>query len=153
MRWYIKDYTLSKLSERIDKIEANAITKKSVVTLTLMSEEEGPHCVQNDTFYRLHYDSKFTHFFFNNVQLICQHSEPIKEEIMSRIPVNCLCFTNTIMKYAIDRDPRILFCVEYREENICDFYFEVEVRTADKALIELINDSKKEINGFLLMLN
>jgi hypothetical protein len=153
MRWYIKDYTIAKLTERISKIESNALTKKSVVTMSLISEEEGHYCIQNDSLYRIHYDSKFTHFFFNDIQLICQHSDPIKEEIMSRIPVNWLCFTNTTMKYTIDKDPRILLCIEYHDANVFDFYFEVEVRTADKSLIELINDSKKEINGFLLMLN
>lgn len=153
MRWYIKDYSTLKLSERIGKIDANAVSKKSTTSTFIVSKDEGHFVVQNDSVYRVHYDSKFTHFFFNDVQLICQHSDPIKEEIPSRIPVNYLCFNKAVVKYGIDKDALVLFCVEYQGENISDFYFEVEVRTADKLLIGLIKDSKKEINGFLSMLN
>lgn len=153
MRWYIKNYSVERLSERIDKIDAKAVSKKTFDKVCLVSPDEGIYCVQNNSVHRIHYDSKFTHFFFNDVQLICQHSDPIKEEISSRIPVNYICFTNNVVKYTVDKDPNLFLCVEYRDANIMDFYFEVEVRTVDKKLIELINDSKKEINVFLSMLN
>jgi hypothetical protein len=151
MRWYIKDYSVEKLDKCISKIKAESSEKFH--TVSLISPDEGIFCIQNDTVYRVHHNSKFTNFYFNDVQLICQHTDPIKEEIASRVPVNYLCFINATVKYAIEKDPRILLCVEYRDEIIADFYFEVVGQTVDRPLIELINDSKKEINGFLLMLN
>jgi hypothetical protein len=153
MRWYIKDYSTEKLSSMISKIDASVVSKKQSESICLVSPDEGTYVIQNDSVHRLHYDSKFTHFFFNDVQLICQHSDPIKEDISSRIPVRYTCFANNTVKYALNGDPLILLCVEYHDKSISDFYFEVKVYAKDKKLIELINDSKTEINGFLSILN
>ena len=155
MRWYIKDYTLDKLSSLIAKIDANTLSKQSSDMVYLVSPDEGVYCIQNNVIYKIHYDSKFVHFFFNDAQLICQSSDPIKEEIVSRIPIKYDCFNHTLVKYAIFAEPHILLCIDYCEGNvISDFYFEVTRKEADKfSLIELINDSKKDINGFLSLLN
>jgi len=154
MRWYIKDYKLDKLSARVESIGKNTISKQSYDSISLISANDGMYCIEQDRVHRLRHDSKFTHFFFNDVQLICQHSDPIKEEIKSHIPISYKCFNNSCIKYAIDYDPQILLCIEYLDGNICDFYFEPVAQTTLIApLIELINASKKEINVFLSLLN
>ena len=157
MRWYIKDYELTKLSARIDSIDKHSISKQSYNTICLISPNNGIYCVEQDHVYRMRHDSKFTHFFFNDVQLICQHSDPIKEETHSHIPISYDCFNNLCVKYAIEDDPLILLCIEYHGENIHDFYFEPVLQTTEHRLIapliELIGGSKKEINGFLSLLN
>ena len=162
MRWYIKNYSATKLSERLGAIQSSAIQSGDAVkSVVIVTEDDGIFCVQDNRIYKMHYDSKFSHFFFNQAQLICQYSDPIKEEIVSQMPVKYVVFNQTVVKYAIDSNPCILLCVEYREESICDFYFEVVVARADadassfvkKTLVELINESKKDINVFLLLLN
>ena len=153
MRWYIKDYEFNKLSDRIESIDKNTISKQSYDSISLISSNNGMYSVEQDHIYRLRHDSKFTHFFFNDVQLICQHSDPIKEETQSHIPISYKCFNKLCTKYAIDYDPLILLCIEYCGENIYDFYFEPVPQTTELPLIELISGSKNEINGFLSLLN
>jgi hypothetical protein len=162
MRWYIKNYSVSKLSERLGAIKSSAIQSGDAdKTVVIVSEDDGVFCAQDNRIYKMHYDSKFSHFFFNQAQLICQYSDPIKEEIVSQMPVKYVVFNQTTVKYSIDCNPCILLCIEYREGSIHDFYFEVisadtstdTSAVVKKTLVELINGSKKDINGFLLLLN
>ena len=159
MRWYIDEYDMGRLVEgvkRLDKSDTCNIKSTTSYT-TIISERDGVFVTDGEgTLYALRHESKFTRFLFNDFSFICQHSEPIKEEVFSQTPVNCKCVITRLVKYEVTRveeQNRVLLCIEYSDGVLTDFYFEVLLPTINTSLLELITLSKKEINVFLSLLN
>ena len=124
---------------------------------TIVSERDGLFVTDSEgTLYALRHESKFTRFLFNDFSFICQHSEPIKEEVFSQTPMNSKCVATRLVKYEVmntEEPNRVVMCIEYSEDMPTDFYFEVLLPTTHSSLLELITLSKKEINVFLSLLN
>lgn len=153
MRWHVKEYDVNNLQGVVAKLTRNYTEIEKTSWTTIVSLNNGVYHIENDSVYKLHYDSKFSRFFFNDTQLICQHSEPIKEEILSHIPINYQSFQNCLVKYAMGDSYTIMLCVLFCEGVSTEFYFEPVSQGAPLSLLEHINLSKKEINGFLSTLN
>ncbi len=124
---------------------------------TIVSEQDGLFVADKEgTLYAVRHDSKFTRFLFNDILFICQHSEPIKEEVFSQTPTKCEHFQSKKVKYETIGEAEqnsVALCIEYRDDRITDFYFEVLLPTTNASLLELITVAKKEINVFLSLLN
>lgn len=152
MRWYIKDYDISSLNAKMVKLEKHLISKMRVDNI--VTPEKGVYQIEDDTIYRLHHDSQFTNFFFNETKLICQHSEPIKEEIFSQMPLNFAYSKSHINKYAVSDSQSVFLFIELHDDGrVLDFYFSPVINGNDLTLLQLINLSKNEINRFLSLLN
>jgi hypothetical protein len=159
MRWYIDEYDMGRLAtgvKRLDKSGACNI-KSTASYSTIISERDGLFVTDSEeTLYALRHESKFTRFLFNDFSFICQHSEPIKEEVFSQTPMNCKCIATCLVKYEVthvEKQNCVLLCIEYSDDVLTDFYFDVLLPTTNTSLLELITLSKKEINVFLSLLN
>ena len=159
MRWYIDEYDMVRLTGAMKRISnSKACAVKDITTWsTIVSERDGLFVADSEgTLYAVRNDSKFTRFLFNDFSFICQHSEPIKEEVFSQTPTKCKRIDACLAKYEVTNvgGPNcIALCIEYRNDAIADFYFEVLLPLTHSSLIELITMSKKEINVFLSLLN
>ena len=159
MRWYIDEYDMSRLTGAMKRI-SNSVTinnKSTTSYYTIVSERGGLFVTDSEgTLHALHHESKFTRFLFNGYSFICQYSEPIKEEVFSQTPMNSKCVATRLVKYEAlntEEPNRVVMCIEYGDNILTDFYFEVLLPTNNASLLELITLSKKEINVFLSLLN
>lgn len=159
MRWYIDEYDMVRLTGAMKRISnSKACAIKDITTWsTIVSERDGLFVADSEgTLYAVRNDSKFTRFLFNDFSFICQHSEPIKEEVFSQTPMNCKCVATRLVKYEVlntEEPNHIVMCIEYSDDVLTDFYFEVLLPTINTSLLEIITLSKKEINVFLSLLN
>ncbi len=149
---------MHKMKNGESRFKSSAIKEVETTSwTTIVSEQDGLFVADKEgTLYALRHDSKFTRFSFNDVLFVCQHSEPIKEEVFSQTPTKCERFQSKRVKYETvgETEPNsVALCIEYRDDSITDFYFEVLLPTTNTSLLELITIAKKEINVFLSLLN
>lgn len=160
MRWYMDEYDMSRLGDAMKRIgKASCVKQVSTISYTMIvSERDGLfETNKNGVLYSLRHESKFTRFLFNDRPFICQHSEPIKEEVFSQTPTKYKRVNTCLAKYEVINvvgEPNcIALCIEYRNDAIADFYFDVLLPTGHSSLLELITMAKNEINVFLSLLN
>jgi hypothetical protein len=156
------EYNMGSLGDAMKRIKnaekLNQVKQVSMTSCaTIVSERDGVfESDKEGVLYTVRHESKFTRFLFNDFPFICQHSEPIKEEVFSQTPTKCKRIDTCLAKYEVTNvgGPNcIALCIEYRNDAIADFYFEVLLPLTHSSLIELITMSKKEINVFLSLLN
>jgi len=162
MRWYIDEYNMGRLEDAMKRIKnaekQNHVKQVSTISYTMIvSERDGLFESNNEgILYAVRHVPSFTRFLFNDSPFICQHSEPIKEEVFSQTPTKCKRIATCLSKYEVTNvggPSCIALCIEYRNDAIADFYFEVLLPLNHSSLLELITMSKKEINVFLSLLN
>lgn len=161
MKIYIDNYNIKKLDTLKPGLDKYKTSAKTVIKL--FSETSGLYQIEKNKIFKLllpiisESDPLIEHSY-KGFSLILQKYDYIKEEVISQLPVNCLHFQETTIKYAFNKfDPRIfLFIVGvYSNDDvnlnqfvITDFYFETNNNC------EGINNSQfqEELSGFLSLL-